>query len=169
MQEPVHKPATPSSHCDRDVRSPLGGENETGVGRLRLGAKGLITARGRVLLIEERHADGTPFWTVPGGGVEADESLRACLRRELEEEIRCGATVGEMLDSYLYAHTSSPVTTLYAAFETTLDATPEPSDVEQIIDHAWRAPGDLPAATLEPVAGLIAETLRTDSESVTHR
>ena len=163
MQDPVREQAIPSFHCDRNVRSSVGGENDTGVGRFRLGAKGLITARGRVLLIEERHADGTPFWTVPGGGVEADESLRACLRRELEEEIRCGATVGEALDSFLYAHTSSPTTTLYAVFETTLNATPEPNDAERIIDYAWRAPSDLPAATLEPVAGLIAETLRTDS------
>ena len=164
MRDHVREQVTPQSHRDRAVRSPpAGGGSDTSTRKLRLGAKGLITARGQVLLIKEQHADGTPFWTIPGGGVETDESLTACLCRELEEEIRCGATVGEVLDSYLYTHTSRPVTTLYAVFETTLDATPEPNDVEQIIDHAWRPPSDLPAATLEPVADLIREVSGTDS------
>lgn len=164
MREHVHEKSPHQPRGDRSDRSPPtdGDGTAPGARALRLGAKGLITARSRVLLIQERHADGSPFWTIPGGGLEANESLLECLRRELDEEIRCGATIGEVLDSYLYTHTSRPVTTLYAVFETTLDAAPDPNTDEQIINHAWRTPTDLPATTLEPVADLITETMRSD-------
>jgi len=35
----------------------------------RRGVKALIERDGAVLLVQERHDDGTPFWTLPGGGV----------------------------------------------------------------------------------------------------
>jgi len=37
--------------------------------RRRRGAKALVATDRRVLLIRERHADGTAFWTLPGGGL----------------------------------------------------------------------------------------------------
>ena len=53
---------------------------------VRRGSKALITAGDRLLLVKERHADGTSFWTLPGGGVEPAESMEAALRRELAED-----------------------------------------------------------------------------------
>lgn len=140
-----------------------GSESDPGVRDLRLGAKGLITAGDRVLLIQERRPDGSSFWTIPGGGVKAEESLPECLRREVDEEIRCGVNVGEVTGSYVYTHTSRPVTTLYAVFEVTLNAAPAPNADERIVNHGWWTPEDLPTTTLAPVAEFIEEATEPDS------
>lgn len=131
--------------------------------RLRIGAKGLITAQDRVLLVKERHADGSPFWTIPGGGVEATESLSDCLRREIEEEIRSPSDVRQVVDAFVYRHTTRPTTTIYAVFDATLLTEPDPNPAERIVDHAWRKPTDLPSTTLDPVEHVIQGTL-TDSD-----
>lgn len=122
---------------------------------LRVGAKGLVTAHGRVLLIKERRADGSSFWTIPGGGIEADESLPECLRREIEEEIRCRSTVGDVVDAYVYPHTTRPTTTVYTIFDVTLHADPDPNPNERIVECAWWEPADLPPTTLDPVRHVV--------------
>ena len=48
----------------------------------------LVTRRQRGV-----HLEG--YWEFPGGKCEAGESLAACLRRELREELDTDATVGE--------------------------------------------------------------------------
>lgn len=131
--------------------------------RLRIGAKGLITRQDRVLLIKERHADGSVFWTIPGGGVEATESLSDCLRREIEEEIQCPSAIRRVVDGFVYRHTSRPTTTVYTVFGATLRTDPEPNPADGIVDHAWRTPTNLPSTTLDPVEHVI-ETSMTDSD-----
>ncbi|MEF8802485.1 MAG: NUDIX domain-containing protein [Halolamina sp.] len=126
---------------------------------LRIGAKALITDHGRVLLVKERHGDGSTFWTLPGGGVERGESFSECLRRELEEEIRCGATIGDTVGRYVYRHTSRPTTTVYAIFEATLRSEPEPNRAECILDYAWLEPTDLLSTTLDPVEHFIERSV----------
>ncbi|QWC20227.1 NUDIX hydrolase [Halorubrum sp. 2020YC2] len=122
---------------------------------LRVGAKALVTDRDRVLLVKERHGDGSTFWTLPGGGVESGESLSECLRREIDEEIRAPATVGERLGRCVYRHTSRPTTTVYSVFDATLGARPEPDPAERVLDHAWVAPTELLPTTLDPVERFI--------------
>lgn len=137
--------------------------DDAGRQRLRVGAKALITRADRVLLVEERHADGSTFWTIPGGGVEASESMSDCLRREIEEEIQCSSVVRQVVDGFVYHHTSRPATTVYAVFDATLGAEPDPNPAEQILDHAWRKPTNLPARTLDPVEHVI-QTSMPDSD-----
>jgi 8-oxo-dGTP diphosphatase len=127
--------------------------------RFRIGAKGLITTQDRVLLIKERHADGSHFWTLPGGGIEDTESLSDCLRREIEEEIRSPSDVRQVVDAFVYRHTSRPTTTIYAVFDATLQTEPDPNPGERIVDHAWRKPTDLPSTTLDPVEHVIQGTM----------
>jgi 8-oxo-dGTP diphosphatase len=126
---------------------------------LRIGAKALITDHDRILLIKECHGDGSTFWTLPGGGVEPGESFSDCLRREIEEEIRCRATVGETVGRYVYHHTSQPATTVYAIFDATLWSKPEPNRTERILDYAWLEPTDLLSTTLDPVERFIERSV----------
>lgn len=126
---------------------------------LRIGAKALITDHDRVLLIKERHGDGSTFWTLPGGGVERGESFQECLRREIEEEIRCRATVGETVGRYVYHHTSRPTTTVYVIFDATLRSEPEPNRTERILDYAWLEPTDLRSTTLDPVEHFVERSV----------
>ncbi|MEZ3167356.1 NUDIX domain-containing protein [Halorubrum ejinorense] len=132
---------------------------------LRFGAKALVTSDGRVLLIKERHEDGSPFWTLPGGGVESGESFTACLDREIREEIRCRASVGERVGGCVYHHTSRPATTVYAVFDASLRSEPEPNPAESILDYAWLEPTDLLSTTLDPVRRFVERTVaETDGE-----
>ncbi|MFJ6619443.1 NUDIX hydrolase [Kitasatospora sp. NPDC091335] len=71
--------------------------------RIRAKARALFTdAAGRVLLVRLRPWDGprgrTPYWTLPGGGVEADREMpRAAARREIREELGWEAEPGPLL------------------------------------------------------------------------
>ena len=65
--------------------------------RLSLRARAAIVERGRVLLDQGRNEDGTPFYWLPGGGVEPGETAAECLRRELAEEAGIEIHVGRML------------------------------------------------------------------------
>ncbi|MFD8754213.1 NUDIX domain-containing protein [Kitasatospora sp. NPDC059577] len=71
--------------------------------RIRAKARALFTdADGRVLLVRLRPWDGPrgqePYWTLPGGGVEADrETPRAAARREAREELGWEVEPGPLL------------------------------------------------------------------------
>ncbi|MBO9042646.1 NUDIX hydrolase [Curtobacterium flaccumfaciens] len=62
----------------------------------RLAAYGVITDGDRVLLAKLRHPDaGT--WTLPGGGVEFDETVEQAVVREIREETGYEAQAGSLL------------------------------------------------------------------------
>lgn len=71
--------------------------------RIRAKARALFTdAAGRVLLVRLRPWDGPrgqePYWTLPGGGVEADREMpRAAARREVREELGWEVEPGPLL------------------------------------------------------------------------
>ncbi|WP_436532015.1 NUDIX domain-containing protein [Actinoplanes sp. HUAS TT8] len=63
--------------------------------RKRMGAGALITdEQGRVLLVEPTYK---PYFEVPGGTVEADESPHAAVTRELAEELGLAVRPGRLL------------------------------------------------------------------------
>jgi 8-oxo-dGTP diphosphatase len=155
---PPGRPSRRGRHIDEPSNTALPPlEAESVPNALRVGAKALITSTEGVLLIKERRADGSSFWTIPGGGVEANESLPECLRRELEEEIRCRSTVGDVIDTYVYAHTTRHTTTVYTIFEASLHTDPAPNRDERIVDCAWVEPTNLPSTTLAPVRAVVED------------
>jgi ADP-ribose pyrophosphatase YjhB (NUDIX family) len=51
------------------------------------------TDGGDILLVYSHDVDGaTPYWNLPGGGLEADETLQECLSREVAEEACANVT-----------------------------------------------------------------------------
>ncbi|MFC5664165.1 NUDIX domain-containing protein [Kitasatospora misakiensis] len=71
--------------------------------RIRAKARTVFTDRaGRVLLVRQRPWDlpggEVPYWTLPGGGIEADRELpRAAARREVREELGWSCEPGRLL------------------------------------------------------------------------
>jgi 8-oxo-dGTP diphosphatase len=127
--------------------------------RVRRGVKALVRSSGRVLLVRERHADGTPFWTLPGGGAHPGESLGTALRREIEEELCCRSVVGDPVASFWYAHRSlDRVASVYTVLDCALagSLTPVPSE---ITGTRWVHPSTLPARTLPGVEMALKETV----------
>lgn len=118
----------------------------------RTGAKALLTSDRRVLLVRERHDDGTSFWTLPGGGIDTDETPREGLRRELVEELRCRSRIGAPVSTFWYAHESLPETvSRYMVFECSLLSAPEPNSSEGVVESRWVDPRTPPTGTLPQV------------------
>ena len=67
---------------------------------LTLGARGMVLdAEGRVFLIKHTYTEG---WHLPGGGVEAGETLLEALARELAEEGNIELTAPPMLHGIFF-------------------------------------------------------------------
>jgi len=57
---------------------------------------GIVVDGERILICQRHHSDAYGMqWEFPGGKVEEGEDLKACLRRELAEELRIEAEIGE--------------------------------------------------------------------------
>jgi ADP-ribose pyrophosphatase YjhB (NUDIX family) len=60
----------------------------------------VLDARGRLLLVRRGNEPSRGLWSVPGGRVEAGESVAAAVEREVREEtglaVRAGAEVGRV-------------------------------------------------------------------------
>lgn len=125
---------------------------------VRLGAKALIASGDEVLLVEERHADGTPFWTLPGGGLHPCETLADCLRREVAEELQCLIRVDGPTALCQYVHRSSRETSVYAVFRGTVRSDPVPNPGEGIFDADWVPRTCLPANLLSPFRRLLRDS-----------
>ncbi len=60
----------------------------------------VLDSRGRLLMVRRGNEPGRGLWSVPGGRVEAGESVAAAVEREVQEEtglaVRAGAEVGRV-------------------------------------------------------------------------
>lgn len=153
----VTSPATVGGGTDARsvVRSPEG---------FRLGAKALVVVDDEVLLVEERHADGTAFWTLPGGGLYPGETPVDCLRRELAEELQCRVHVEGPATLCRYDHRSSPGTSLYAVLRATVESDPVPNPSEGVYDVEWVPRTAPPEGLLSPFRRLFDPAAGADAD-----
>ncbi len=124
--------------------------------RVRAGAKVLCRQEGAVLLVQEEHEDGTPFWTLPGGGVHPGEPPWAAAQREVREELQCDVTGGDRVGQMWYRHRSKPATvTQYAVFAGTLVSSPAPNPDQGVRAYRWADVATPPVRTLSCVKGVL--------------
>ncbi|MGK4579420.1 NUDIX hydrolase [Kitasatospora sp. HPMI-4] len=97
-------------------RPPLGREEYlASLPRIRAKARMLFTdAAGRVLLVRLRPLEDRPYWTLPGGSVEADREMpRAAARREIREELGWDREPGRLLGLDWSAGPGGPAAMVY--------------------------------------------------------
>ena len=124
--------------------------------QVRESAKALTIRGEQVLIIKEHHADGSAFWTLPGGGIEENESRSAALHRELAEELRCQATLGDQVAQFWYAHTGRRNTvSLCLVYDCVLADTPRPNLSGGVLAKRWVTADELPPNTLPQVRHVI--------------
>lgn len=124
---------------------------------VRRGAKAVITVSGRVLLVKETHEDGSAFWTLPGGGLERNETPSAALRRELLEELGCHIAIEDERTAVWYAHSSCEQLSRYKVFDCRLRSPPKPNLTQGILDYQWMRQNDFPTTTL-PLVPYVLQT-----------
>ncbi len=61
---------------------------------LKARAAAILFYEGRLLLMQQNNK---PFWVLPGGTLEENESLSVCAARELEEEAGLTVSIGPLL------------------------------------------------------------------------
>lgn len=105
----------------------------------------------RLLLVRRAHAPAAGTWAVPGGRVEAGETLAEAVTRELREETGiegvCGPLIGwtELVpDSDVEQHL------VILDFEVSLFDAAEPIAASDAIDARWVPVGDVAEMRLAP-------------------
>ncbi len=77
---------------------PMQGEDSGGL-QYRIRAAAIVVDGDSMLLVQHQSDDsfgGEPWWVPPGGGVERDESLMECTRREVLEETGLSVELGRI-------------------------------------------------------------------------
>jgi 8-oxo-dGTP pyrophosphatase MutT (NUDIX family) len=122
--------------------------------------KGVVARAGRVILLKNERAE----WELPGGRLEAHETLEQCVAREIAEELGLAVAVENLLDCWLYEPIPARrVLIVTYGCRLTSDAAPRLSDEHRALD--WfdeRALGALalPAGYRRAIARWLAETPR---------
>ncbi|HEX7621876.1 MAG TPA: A/G-specific adenine glycosylase [Anaerolineales bacterium] len=117
-----------------------------------------VLRRDGKILLAKRPSKGLlgGMWEFPGGKVEKGESLRACLAREIREELGVEIHVGESFGIYQHAYTHFRIT-LHAFICELVDGDPRPVESAGL---AWVVPAELENYPMGKVDRMIAERLQ---------
>lgn len=124
---------------------------------LTLGVRALvIDGVGRVLLVKHSYVAG---WHLPGGGVEAGETLLKALARELREEGNIELGDAPLFFAMYFNRRASrrDHVALYIVRSFQQTAPPQPNS--EIVAHGFFSPGSLPVDTTPSTRERIAEVL----------
>jgi len=122
---------------------------------LTLGARGMVLdAEGRVFLIKHTYTEG---WHLPGGGVEAGETLSDALSRELFEEGNIEITGPVVLHGVFFhpIYSNRDHVALYIVREFRQTSVPEPN--REILASGFFPVDALPPGTTAGTRARIAE------------
>ena len=101
------------------------------------------------------------LWEFPGGKQDPGESMEACMRREIQEELGVDIQVGDLLGIFPHAYTHFKVN-VHAFQCLILSGEPQALDHDQL---CWAALPDLGSYPMGKVDRLIANLLMADDHS----
>lgn len=101
----------------------------------------VISNQQQKILIDRRKATGEMggLWEFPGGKIEAGETIKACIKREVREELGIDILVGDRLTTITHNYKTFKVT-LYVHDCQYLKGVPQPIECEEI---QWVTPAEL--------------------------
>jgi 8-oxo-dGTP diphosphatase len=115
----------------------------------------VVERGGRFLLTRRQegvHLAG--FWEFPGGKCDTGETLKACLRRELREELAVEASVGEEVFSITHAYVDRTVELHFFRCEIAGEPSPQIGQAMR-----WVPREELPTLEFPPADGELIRTL----------
>ena len=83
--------------------------------RFPISIKGVVEVGGRVVLLRNERDE----WELPGGKLEAGESPKSCLEREIFEELNVRVEATSLLDAWVY-NVAEQVAVFIVTFDTSL-------------------------------------------------
>lgn len=98
--------------------------------KFSVAAVGVVKNKDRVLLVKESKVDGE--WALPGGGLEKDETLEECVRREIKEETGLRTEVEERINTYIMTGDSGKRMFVYAFVCQSNDQRPDPENNDSV-------------------------------------
>ncbi len=111
-----------------------------GSASFRIAVNALIFEEGRVLLAHRRDID---WWNLPGGGMEAGETVDEALRREVREETGLEVEIERLVGVYSKPQKQEVVLTFRCSI-----TGGAPHETEEIRECRYFAPHELPTNTL---------------------
>ncbi len=88
----------------------------------------VIERDGRVLICQRKTGRHALKWEFPGGKIERGESPEDALRRELREELRIDATIGDLIHRQTVRYGNGPI--IHLRFYRVTDFTGDPVNTE---------------------------------------
>lgn len=108
---------------------------------------------GKVLLAEHEKA-GRTYYLLPGGGVDPGEAWGDAAGRELEEELGCGARVGDLIGLFENRSPDGARHILHAVFAAEVAGDPAPTGEDpRVVGCRWVTREELTELTIFPTLG----------------
>jgi A/G-specific adenine glycosylase len=122
----------------------------------------ILHAEDGLVLIAQRPSDALlgSLWEFPGGKQEPGEDLKACLKREILEELQCTIQIGDLLGTFKHTYTHFKVT--LHAFHCQLEkGTPNPHYHQAV---RWVTIDDLDQYPMGKIDRMISQQLQEMNE-----